>query len=109
MLGLLAALSPTSGSTTVGYEEPENGVHPRRLKLIAELIKNASTGDAQILVNTHSPVLPAYFEDSQLLICKRENGNTAFVTFACVEGELFRNRDIEINLEERILRGDYGG
>ncbi len=109
VLGMLAALSPSAGSTTVGYEEPENGVHPRRLRLIAELIKNASAGDAQILINTHSPVLPAYFEDSQLLICQREKGNTSFVPFACVDGDLFRGRDIERNLEERIVRGDYGG
>jgi len=58
VLGLLAVLSPTTGATTIGYEEPENGVHPRRLRLIAELIRNASARERQILVNTHSPSFP---------------------------------------------------
>lgn len=43
VLGLLAVLSPTSGSTTIGYEEPENGVHPRRISQIADLLKNATS------------------------------------------------------------------
>lgn len=60
VLGLLAVLSPHSGTTSIGYEEPENGVHPRRLRKIAELLINAASGSRQILVNTHSPVLPTY-------------------------------------------------
>src|SRR2546425_115640 len=60
VLGLLAVVSPTSGSTTIGYEEPENGVHPRRLRNIAELLMNAADGSRQILINTHSPILPTY-------------------------------------------------
>src|SRR5665213_3167372 len=57
VLGLLAVLSPSTGSTTIGYEEPENGVHPRRISQIANLLKNAASGERQIIVNTHSAVL----------------------------------------------------
>jgi len=108
VLGLLAALSPTSGSTTVGYEEPENGVHPRRLETIAELLKNAADGSRQVLVNTHSPILPTYFDDKDLLVCRRDGDSTQFIPFTTT-GALFRARDVRLHLEERILRGDYGG
>lgn len=108
VLGLLAALSPVTGSTTIGYEEPENGVHPRRLKHIAELLKNAATTERQILINTHSPVLPTYFGDTELLVCRRSGPGTEFIPFSS-PGELFRRSDIDLHLEEEILRGDFGG
>ena len=108
VLGLLAALSPVTGSTTIGYEEPENGVHPRRLRKIAELLKNAADNDRQILINTHSPVLPSYFSDKELLVCRRTEKGTEFIPFSTT-GALFRSHDIEQYLEEEIVRGDFGG
>ena len=108
VLGLLAVLSPSSGSTTIGYEEPENGVHPRRISQIADLLKNAAGEDRQILVNTHSAVLAGYFENQNLMICRRAATLTCFTPFVTV-GSLFKKSDIQENLEEQIVRGDYGG
>lgn len=108
VLGLLAALSPVTGSTMIGYEEPENGVHPRRLKQIAELLKNAASTERQILINTHSPVLPTYFCDTELLVCRRSGPGTEFIPFSS-SGALFRRNEIDEHLEEVILRGDFGG
>jgi len=108
VLGLLAVLSPVTGSTTIGYEEPENGVHPHRLRNIAELLKNAASNDRQILINTHSPVLPTYFSDKDLLVCQRTEAGTEFVPFSTI-GSLYRSSDIEQHLEEEIVRGDFGG
>jgi predicted ATPase len=108
VLGLLAVLSPSSKSTTIGYEEPENGVHPRRLQLIAEMLKNASNEHRQILINTHSPVLPGFFKNRDLLKCQRSGTATTIEPFTSL-GDLFRGNEIEENLEEQILRGDYGG
>lgn len=46
------------------FEEPENGIHPFRVKAMAELLKDLSIDFVdtemplrQIIVNTHSPVL----------------------------------------------------
>lgn len=108
VLGLLAVLSPTSGSTTIGYEEPENGVHPRRLRNIAELLLNAADGPRQILINTHSPILPTYFRNENLLVCRRVGASTEFAPFSTI-GELYRPHEIATHLEEQIVRGDYGG
>lgn len=113
ILGLLAITNPLSPTTVIGYEEPENGVHPRRLQLIAELLQTAATEGKQILVNTHSPKLPEYFEPTSLVVCGKENGATTFVPLQDL-GPLFRVGQIERALEEtslmeRVLRGDFGG
>jgi predicted ATPase len=112
ILGLLAITNPLAQSTVVGYEEPENGVHPRRLKLIAELLDNAAERGMQLLVNTHSPILPGYFDDEALVICRRHGRETEFVSFTSA-GPLLRAQEIETALEdqtsltERIIRGDF--
>ena len=50
------AVNPWGGSL-LAFEEPENGVHPRRLDLIARLlISLASDGGRQVIVTTHSPL-----------------------------------------------------
>jgi len=109
ILGLLAAFHPASPTTVIGYEEPENGVHPTRLKLVADLFKNTEEMyNKQIIVNTHSPIFPSYFENSFLFVCRKEGADTQILPFRSA-GPLFRTKDISKALEERILRGDYGG
>ncbi len=50
------AVNPWGGSL-LAFEEPENGVHPRRLELIAQLLLSlALEGDRQVVVTTHSPL-----------------------------------------------------
>lgn len=108
ILGLLAALHPYSPTTVIGYEEPENGVDPARLKLVADLFKNTQEmHKKQIIVNTHSPIFPTYFEDRFLFICRKEGPDTQIIPFKSL-GDLFRGEEISKALEERILRGDYG-
>ena len=109
MLGLLAALHPASPTRVIGYEEPENGIHPTRLKLVADLFKNTQElHNKQVIVNTHSPIFPTFFEDRFLFVCRKEGANTQILSFNSA-GALFRRGDISRALEEQILRGDYGG
>ena len=109
LIGLLAAIHPTNPGTMIGYEEPENGVHPVRLKIIADLLKGTVLNYAkQIIVTTHSPIFPGYFGDSDLFVCRKENGQSVINPFRTF-GPLFKRRDIDRALEDRILRGDFGG
>lgn len=113
VLGLLAVTNPVTPTTVIGYEEPENGVHPRRLQLICELLKNASASGKQVLVNTHSPELPNYFERESLVWCHKAKGQTIFESLPDY-GEMFRSGQIEQALDEtplreRLLRGDFSG
>ena len=116
LLGLMAILTHHSPASVVALEEPENGVHPRRLQLIANMLQNASE-HRQILVNTHSPILPQYFEESDTLAfvaCRKERGNTVF---SSLFSGLYRKPESADALEEqeqptpisdRLLRGDLG-
>jgi predicted ATPase len=65
-------VNPWSGSL-LAFEEPENGVHPRRLELIANLLTSLCVEqERQIVVTTHSPLLCSIMlkrsrEDSDLV------------------------------------------
>lgn len=117
MLGLLAILSPMalSKTTVLGYEEPENGVHPRRLKLIADLLNNAAEANEhlQILINTHSPVLPEYFEPDSLIVCRKEGRESKFIPFSHFQMNghgvdlAFDDDEPETTFTQRVIRGDF--
>ena len=119
VLGMLAMLAPGGPSTTIGFEEPENGVHPRRLQIVASLLNNADRQSGkQLIVTTHSAKLPDYlnhpkythsdYEDLVLLIgSRREGGQSRFepIDYSLLFGEGYASRA----LEEVLERGDLGG
>lgn len=112
VLGLLAITNRTSPTTLVAYEEPENGVHARRLRLVAELLTRAAeTRRIQLIVNTHSSILPAYMPQATLFACERRKGATYFRK---IPAGLFAQPDIDAVLDEngyqeRVLSGQFGG
>ncbi|MDE2873508.1 MAG: AAA family ATPase [Gemmatimonadota bacterium] len=49
-------VNPWNGSL-LAFEEPENGVHPRRIELIAQMLTSLALGQGrQVVVTTHSPL-----------------------------------------------------
>jgi len=109
LIGLLAAIHPKNPATVIAFEEPENGVHPVRIKIISDIIKNAvEIYEKQIIITTHSPILPEYFDDGDLFVCSKVGRQTDIKSFSSL-GPLFRRRELEHALEDRILRGDFGG
>jgi predicted ATPase len=118
MLGLLAVGGAKEPPTMVAFEEPENGIHPRRIQLVAKFLETrSSVGETQFIVTTHSPILPDMLPNEALFVCRRRDGRTVVEPFAEEIWELFRHRTIEQGLEdpgeveakvsERILRGDF--
>ena len=116
MLGLLALTGAKDAPALVGFEEPENGVHPRRVQLVAELLKTrARLGQTQYIVTTHSPLLPDLLPDDSLLVVQRVEGQTRIESFRGW-GPLARRAGIDpaldeqqqkLPISERILRGDF--
>ncbi len=49
------AANPWNGRL-LAFEEPENGVHPRRIELAAKLLASLADRDIQTIVSTHSPL-----------------------------------------------------
>ncbi|MCY4089575.1 MAG: AAA family ATPase [Caldilineaceae bacterium] len=117
MLGLLALTGVEEPPALVGLEEPENGIHPRRIQLIAELLKTQEIlGQSQYIITTHSPILPDMLADNCLYVVRRSDRHTRIDRFATSWGPLTRARDIdrklsdeqeELPVSKRILRGDF--
>jgi len=58
VLGLCAVAVNPRGGSLIAFEEPENGVHPGRLELIADLLSSLAVSQKrQVIVTTHSPLL----------------------------------------------------
>lgn len=118
VLGLLCLGTTKDPFSLVGMEEPENGVHPRRIALIAELLRTrAETGNEQLIVTTHSPILPGMIPDKHLFVCRKKNAETTIEPFS-TWGDIARRSSIDDALQElpeartssiseRIMRGDF--
>lgn len=115
ILGLLSLAGAREQPSLIGFEEPENGIHPRRIQLVAELLKTrASSGETQYIVTTHSPLLPDLVSDESLFVCKRVDGATHIEPFAAW-GELAKRGEVDralmeaedLTVSERMLRGDF--
>ena len=83
ILGLLALAGTNEVPSLVGFEEPENGVHPRRVQLIADLLKTrASLAQSQYVVTTHSPLLPDLLHNESLFAVRRSGRATRIDPFS---------------------------
>ena len=117
LLGLLALTGVEDAPGLVGFEEPENGVHPRRIQLIAELLKTQEIrNQTQYIITTHSPILPDLLADDCLYVVRRLNRRTRIDPFATSWGPLGRGGDIDrafcdgqekLPVSERMMRGDF--
>jgi len=58
-------------------DEPELGLHPYAIQMLAELIKQASK-ETQILISTQSPLLLDYVEPEDVIVCDLIDGKSAF-------------------------------
>ena len=66
-LGLLVALLTCPEGSLVVLEEPDVGLHPSRIRLLAELFDSIATRrDVQIVATTHSPGLLAHLSPERL-------------------------------------------
>ncbi len=102
MLGLLALTGAREAPGLVGFEEPENGVHPRRIQFIADLLKTQQTlQQTQYIITTHSPLLSDLLPDDSLFAVCRSGGATRVDSFS-TWGTLGRGRDID-----RILSDEH--
>lgn len=115
ILGLLALSGVSEPPTLIGFEEPENGIHPRRIRLIAEMLGiRSSTAGTQYIVTTHSSLLPDLMPDESLFVCRKKQGYTEIKPFSALlkpdpENDIAKalNAEDELTPSERMLRGDF--
>ncbi len=109
ILGLLALGGVKEPPGLIGFEEPENGIHQRRLRLIASLLKNLASGDTQVIITTHSPLLVDLIPHESLYVCRKPQGSTVIEPFSDWEllEKAMDDEEEDLSVSERIQRGDF--
>jgi predicted ATPase len=115
ILGLLALSGASQQPALIGFEEPENGIHPRRIQLIAELLKTrASFGETQYIVTTHSPILPDLVDERHRFVCRKIAGATRidpYDTWGPLSAKVTIDQALtdaeETTVSDRMRRGDF--
>jgi predicted ATPase len=101
----------------VAFEEPENGVHPRRLELVARLLGSLAIHQGQqVIVTSHSPlfcqeILSLQREDPEkvvLYVMRQEEGLTRCSPFQ-TRGPLFEDQAVRASLTSRQENGWFEG
>jgi len=105
-LFLLAVLGGPSPPPLIAIDEPETGLHPSMLPIIAEYAADAA-GRSQVIFTTHSPqFLDAFGESApEVTVAKWENGETLLRSLKGEEldywlkeysmGSLFKSGELE--------------
>ena len=71
-----AMLQPNPPSTII-IDEPELGLHPATISIIAELIQDAAKR-TQVIIATQSPALIDQFSVADIVVVNREDGASTF-------------------------------
>jgi len=74
---LVTALLQLRSSSTIIIDEPELGLHPYAISVLANLIKQASS-ETQIIVATQSSTLLEYFDPGDIIVIDREQECSIF-------------------------------
>jgi predicted ATPase len=86
-------------------DEPELGLHPYAITLLASLIKQAAV-DTQVIVSTQSPRLVDHFGPEDILVAERENGAT---TLRRLTSEPLKAWLEDYSLGELWEKNEFGG
>lgn len=105
LLCLIAILKSPDPPPLICIDEPELGLHPDWIKLVAELLQSASMR-TQIVVATHSPQLVAKLNPHQVIVADKENGETRL---KALDDESLEKWLKEFDLAELWLSGRFGG
>jgi predicted ATPase len=81
LICLAAALLQPNPPATIIIDEPELGLHPAAISLLAEMIRDAAKR-TQIIIATQSPALLDHFTVEDIIIIKRHDGASTFERLA---------------------------
>ncbi|HEY2912159.1 MAG TPA: AAA family ATPase [Candidatus Angelobacter sp.] len=105
LLCLLAILKTPDPPPMICIDEPELGLHPDWIKVVAELLLSAATR-TQIIIATHSPQLVSKLEPSNVVITEKSAGETRF---RHLDKNSLKKWLEEFSLGDLWLAGHFGG
>lgn len=74
-VALATALLQPNPPATIVIDEPELGLHPFAISILADLVKSASER-TQVILSTQSPTLVDFFEPDDIIVVNREQGQS---------------------------------
>ncbi len=74
---LATALLQPKPPQTIVIDEPELGLHPYAISVLADLIQSAAER-TQVIISTQSATLLDYFEPQQIIVVNRQDGQSTF-------------------------------
>jgi len=80
VLAYLTILHLPQPPRVILVEEPENGIHPKRLKDVLGILKNlvSKQSHTQVILTTHSPYVVDMFDAKEVSLCtKNEDGSVS--------------------------------
>ena len=83
-MALATALLQPEPPSTIIIDEPELGLHPHALAILAELIHDAATR-TQVIIAPPPATLLDHFEVKDIVVVKREDGSSVFKRLAADE------------------------
>ncbi len=74
VLAYLAVMHLPTPPALILIEEPENGIHPKRLQEIVRILRQLieTHGRTQILMTSHSPYLLDEFQPGEVTLCRKD-------------------------------------
>jgi predicted ATPase len=102
LLLLPAELRPVGA---ILIDEPELGLHPKALSVLAGLIRSASA-EIQVICTTQSPTLLDNFAPEEVAVVERESGNSTFRRLGGAELEAWKD---DYTLGEMWVKNLFGG
>lgn len=119
VLALICVATNPWGGALVAFEEPENGVHPRRIELIAEILGSLaldSSRQQQVILTTHSPIFCTSIRrlaekhpgKVRMYRTIQESDKTQFARFEPM-GPLFEDHEISAALTARTEDAIFEG
>lgn len=105
LLCLIAILVNPDPPPLICIDEPELGLHPDWIKLVAEMMQSAAAR-TQLIVATHSPHIVARLDPEQVIVTEKKDGESHLTRLERPDLEKWLK---DFNLSDLWLAGHFGG
>ncbi len=105
-IALVTALLQPDPPSTIVIDEPELGLHPYAINLLAETIRATVNRGVQVILATQSPQLIDCFEPADIVVVERSNGHS---TFTRLDADKLAEWLRDYSLGELWLKNILGG
>ncbi len=83
----LVLIALGAGTRRLLIEEPENGLHPRQLRIVADTLRSIATEHGtQVVLTTHSPLLLNHFGAEETLLVTRSEAGVSVRPMSTAQG-----------------------